>query len=168
MQDTLIVQNYGVFWERAHLDAGSKGPGNRGTLNGFRRRDKNAVDFRRQRGIYVLYEGLDIASQRVAYVGQTGSGEQRLLRRLHHHERDHLWNRWQRFSWLGFLPVSAEHQLDEIPTSGFEVGLSTALDQLESTLIQLLEPLLNKQGPKWHGAKQYFQVPIEADEKDDA
>jgi hypothetical protein len=37
------------------------------------------------------------------------------------------------------------------------VGVDITLDQFEASLIQLMEPLLNKQGPKWHGAVEYFQ-----------
>lgn len=165
MTSTLIVQNYGVFWERSHVDFGSKGPGGKGTLKGFRRRAPVPVDFSRQRGIYVLYEGSDINTQRVVYVGQTGAGAQRLLKRLRDHTNDHLWNRWQRFSWLGFLPVTEDHQLDDASERLFsEVVLGSALDQMEATLIQLLEPLMNKQGPKWHGARQYFQIAVQEEE----
>ena len=160
----LIVRNYGVFWERNRVDFGTKGPGNRGQLLGFKRGTPTPADLRGQRGIYVLYEGTDINLQRVVYVGQTGAGHQRLLKRLRDHTNDHLWNRWQRFSWAGFLDIGPDFKV--LNVSDESVGnilFETALDQLEATLIQLLEPLLNKQGPKWHGAKQYFQLQVDDD-----
>ena len=164
MTAQLIVQNYGTFWERSRV-FGNKGPGGKGSLTGFRRREPAAIDFRAQRGIYILYEGAEINTQRVVYVGQTGSGGQRLLKRLRDHTNDHLWNRWQRFSWLGFEAVSELNVLNNTSDQIFgNVDLATALDQVESLLIHLLEPLLNRQGAQWHGARQYFQIAVEESE----
>ena len=154
-----IVKNYGVFWERDKVAFGRKGPGNKGVLEGHCSGAKATVDFSKQRGIYVLYEGPTINLQRVSYVGQTGKGGKRLLSRLRDHTSDHLWNRWNRFSWLGFLAVN-NNLTDLIHKDKTAIGavpFETALDQLEASLIDLLEPLLNKQGAKWHGAVEYFQ-----------
>lgn len=155
-----IVKTYGIFWERDKVDFGAKGRGNGGRLVGHCDGSKaTTVDFAEQRGIYVLYEGPAINLQRVVYVGQTGDGNKRLLSRLRDHTRDHLWNRWNRFSWLGFLDVNqaGDALIHKDKSAIGPVPINTALDQLEAALIDLMEPLLNKQGAQWHGAVQYFQ-----------
>lgn len=51
----LIVQTYGIFWERANVDFGTKGLGNKGVLIGHSDMSKTkTVDFELQRGIYIL------------------------------------------------------------------------------------------------------------------
>jgi hypothetical protein len=155
-----IVRNFGLFWERDQITWGAPGPGNAGHLCGRRGSPNDSVvDFREQRGIYVLYEGADIPSQRVVYVGQAGSGQNDLFHRLRNHRDYHLWNRWQRFSWLGFLSVGVGSRLVHKSKAALgNIDLSTALDQIEAILIALMEPLKNRQGPQWKGAHEYFQV----------
>lgn len=156
---SLIVRSYGVFWSRDQVKFGSPGAGNRGSLLGSIGDGKLEVDFRRQRGIYILYEGSDINSQRVVYIGQAGASNHRLFGRLKAHTRDHLWNRWSRFSWLGLLDVDPQGQLIDSEDNGIgEISVGVALNQMEAMLISLLEPLLNRQGPKWNGATEYFQL----------
>lgn len=72
--------------------------GHPGKLLGAASRSSKAhpVDFRVQRGIYALY-----ADYELVYVGQTGSGDDRLFKRLKSHRNDHLSERWNRFSWFG-------------------------------------------------------------------
>lgn len=154
----MIIRNYGLFWERDQLAVGKKGPGNKGELLGYSKGDKSATDFRDQSGIYVLYEGASINTHRVVYIGQTGAGNQRLLARLRQHTNDHLWNRWQRFSWLGFLAIGNNRKLiHKQKTALGNIAVATGLDQIEASLISLLDPLLNRQGPQWHGAVEFYQ-----------
>jgi hypothetical protein len=120
---------------------------------------KVPVDFREQRGIYILYEGQSIASQRVVYIGQAGAGTNDLFHRLRNHRDGDLWNRWQRFSWLGFLTVGEGKTLKHKRKAAIgHVDFPTALDQVEGVLMALFEPLKNKQGPKMRGAQEYWQV----------
>ena len=106
----------------------------------------------------MLYEGQDINLHRLVYMGQTGAGNKRLLSRLRDHSNDHLWNRWNRFSWLGISAVGKDFCLNHSDKQAIgNIKVNVALDQLEASIIQLMEPLLNKQGPKWHGACEYFQ-----------
>jgi hypothetical protein len=158
---TRIVQNYGLFWERETVTwgtPGGKGKG-KGHLRGYLKAESASVDFRDQRGIYILYEGQSIAQQRVVYIGQAGAGAKTLFNRLSDHRKDHLWNRWQRFSWFGLLDVGKGNVLTHADKSGVgHLGVSVALNQIEGILIALLEPLQNKQGPKWAGANEYFQL----------
>jgi uncharacterized protein (UPF0248 family) len=154
----MIIRNYGLFWERDKLAVGKKGSGNRGELLGYSKGDKAPTDFRDQSGIYVLYEGSSINTHRVVYIGQTGAGNQRLLARLRQHTNDHLWNRWQRFSWLGFLAIGNNKKpIHKKKAALGNIAVAIGLDQIEASLISLLDPLLNRQGPQWHGAVEYYQ-----------
>jgi hypothetical protein len=106
-----VIQNFGLFWERDHIEWGSRGQGHAGHLKGYVKNPQFPVDFREQRGIYVLYEGDNIATQRAVYVGQAGAGQNDLFHRLRDHNTKELWNRWQRFSWFGFLNVGNTREL---------------------------------------------------------
>lgn len=158
-----IIRNYGIHWEREHIQWGTRGKGNQGNLYGFQRYDGTNtinVDFRNQAGVYVLYEGSDIPSQRVVYVGQAGGrSDQRLFDRLKQHSKNDLWNRWQRFSWFGLFDVGVNNQLIRTDSSKkVSVGVPDALNHVEGILITILEPLKNKQGASWRKeATQYFQ-----------
>jgi hypothetical protein len=154
-----IIQNFGLFWERSEIQWGTRGRGRAGDLKGFATSPRTPVDFREQRGIYVLYEGTSIATHRVIYIGQAGAGTRDLFHRLRDHREDELWNRWQRFSWFGFLAVGAAKELIHVNKAAVsKVGFSTALDQVEAVLISLFEPVKNQQGPRWKGATEYFQL----------
>lgn len=161
----LIVRNFGLFWDRENIHWGSPGPNDPGHLRGYAKKLEHFVDFREQRGIYVLYEGASIVGQRVVYIGQAGAGKNDLFHRLRSHRDDELWNRWQRFSWLGFLAVGRNRELiHRQKESVGNIDFSTALDQVEAVLIAFLEPLKNKQGPKWQGAREYLQWHVEPQE----
>jgi hypothetical protein len=49
-----VIQNFGVFWERAQINWGTRGPGNAGHLKGYLANPKFPVDFREQRGIHEI------------------------------------------------------------------------------------------------------------------
>ncbi len=148
-----IIQCYGLFWERSKVTFGT-GTGHKGSLVGHFEGAAKSSELKKQKGIYILYEGATIADQRVVYVGQTDA----LLARLRNHTNNHLWNRWQRFSWFGFLKMGANRlPTHQNKTAVGNVTVAEALDIVEATQIVSLEPLLNKQGPQWHGAVEYFQ-----------
>lgn len=157
----LAIKNYGHFWSRDLIDWGNRGPGNQGTLKGARSPFAEAAqaDFRSQIGIYCLFS----QSREVVYVGQTGAGEQRLWKRLRQHSRGPLRNRWSSFSWFGFLGVGEDGQLLEAqnPEQQINGQYIQALNEIEAVLLQILEPRLNKQGPRWgngaNGTVEYFQ-----------
>ena len=97
----LAIKNYGHYWSRNLVNWGTRGKNNSGDMLGYLidNRKPRVTDFRDQIGIYVLY-----AEQReVVYIGQAGSGGQQLFLRLRQHTRDHLRDRWQYFSWFGFV-----------------------------------------------------------------
>jgi hypothetical protein len=154
-----VIQNFGLFWERDHIDWGSRGPGHAGHLKGYLANPEFPVDFREQRGIYVLYEGESIATQRTVYVGQAGAGQHDLFHRLRNHRDDDLWNRWQRFSWFGFLQAGNNRRLVHKTKAAIgTVDFPAALNQVEAVIMALFEPVKNRQGPRWHGAKGYRQL----------
>jgi hypothetical protein len=150
----LVIKTFGLLWERKYIHWGWGGK--RGHLKGYRRGIKEA-DFREQRGIYVLYD----KDMRPVYVGQTGKGKYgNLFNRLGVHEDDHLWNRWQYFSWFGICGVNKNGSLHLADRADRRVHGRTpqALDESEGILIHVLEPHLNKQGARWKNVRQFWQV----------
>lgn len=148
----MLIRNYGLFWrrDRIHWGAGK----NKGHLKGVlaKRRTSEAVDFRYQQGVYALYdEGFNLV-----YVGQAGTGRNRLFSRLRQHKTDHLADRWSRFSWFGVLDV-----LDGLLSGKREKGrpkLNVMLNHVEGILIAVSEPPNNRQGGRFgDDVKQFLQ-----------
>jgi hypothetical protein len=159
----LAIRNFGHFWSRDLVDWGTPGWGGAGSVLGYRLVDlkPSVVDFRDQIAVYVLFT----AEREVVYIGQTGAGNQRLFSRLRHHSRRELRDRWSNFSWFGLRAVNRNGTLSsqQQPDSRVKGSNQRALDEVESVLLQLFEPRLNKQGPRW-GAKttEFYQyVPWE-------
>ena len=109
------------------------------------------INFRRQRGIYALY-----ADYELVYLGQTGAGDQRLWGRLRAHKRDHLADRWNRFSWFGTQWVTTAGTLSA-DTGAKTESIAATLNILEAVSIAIAEPRLNLQRGKWGDATKYFQ-----------
>ncbi len=147
-----IIQSYGLRWEESYVYWG-KGQ-QAGSLLGVpaRARSSPAIDFRGQIGIYVLY-----SNHNPIYIGQTGSGQQKLLRRLKKHTRDTLAGRWDKFSWFGLRSVLANGNLSA-ETMRATASVAKALDHIEAVLIAATEPALNKQGGRFKGGVKYLQV----------
>jgi len=147
----MLVRNFGVHWERNYINYGRGRV--RGHLRGYR--SGKQADFREQIGVYVLSDK-DLLP---VYIGQAGSGQHTLFDRLKRHERDHLWNRWEHFSWFGFRRVNQNGSLsqhDDVDKS-FKATGRQLLNEIEGALITVLEPRLNKQGARWKDAEEYFQ-----------
>jgi hypothetical protein len=146
-----IIRSYGVHW---HIDRVFWGRQNvRGNLLGAASRNARArpVDFREQRGIYVLY-----ADYEIVYIGQAGAGIHRLFNRLNAHRTDHLSERWNRFSWFGTQWVTKTGELSK-DTQAVQDSTEIALNILEAVSIAIAEPRLNLQRGRWGKAQQYFQ-----------
>lgn len=158
-----MIRSYGVHWhvDRVFWDRP-------GTLLGAASRSARArpVDFRWQRGIYALYADYDLV-----YVGQTGAGNDRLFARLKEHKKDHLSERWNRFSWFGtqWVTTAKELSADTAHVSG---SVEATLNILEAVAIAVSEPRLNLQRGKWGEATKYFQwwdrSDAEEEEEEDA
>ena len=160
----LAIRNFGHFWSRNLVNWGSQGSGGQGSLDGYYldNRKPYLVDFWGQIGIYVLFT----ANREVVYIGQVGSGDQRLGLRLRAHTRNNLRDRWNYFSWFGMRQANingGKLSEQQKPSSSCNGTNSMALDEVEAVLIQLFEPRLNKQGPKWgQDTVEFFQyVPRE-------
>ena len=147
-----MIQSYGLHWSRDKVFWGRQR--NSGALLGAASRSRNAkiIDFREQRGIYVLY-----ADYELVYIGQTGARNDRLFKRLRSHKTDHLSERWNKFSWFGTQWVTTAGELSK-DTASINENIAPALNILEAVSIAISEPRLNLQRGKWGEAKQYYQI----------
>jgi len=137
-----IVTSFGMFWRRdgIHWTPAPK-------LLGSQKAEATPVDFYKQLGIYLLYDGRE-----VIYVGRTT--DRPLGRRLYEHISDRLAVRWDRFSWFGLLPVSETGTLETLPTS-FEA--TKIIPALEAILIEAMEPRQNRKRGDDLSAVEYIQ-----------
>lgn len=157
-----MILGYGLHWKADRVFWGW--PKVSGTLLGAASRSTKArpVDFRFQRGIYVLY-----ADYELVYIGQTGAGNDRLFNRLKAHKSDHLSERWNRFSWFGTQWVTKANKLST-DTASLSQSVEAGLNVLEAVSIAVAEPRLNLQRGKWGEATQYYQYwERDGDEEDD-
>ena len=112
----------------------------------------DAIDFREQSGVYVLY-----AEYQMIYVGQAGVGNQKLFNRLKQHTRDALAGRWNRFSWFGIRRVLANRNLSA-EKDAKHTTLENVLNHIEAILIHAGEPQHNRQGGRFGDeVTQYLQ-----------
>lgn len=131
-----------MFWRKENIDW-TPTP----RLLGIQQIGAESVDFNKQLGIYLLYDGRE-----VIYVGR--STDRPLGRRLYEHTLDRLSARWDRFSWFGLLPVSEKGELGELPLS-FEAN--KLIPALEAILIEALEPRQNRKRGDDLAAVEYLQ-----------
>jgi hypothetical protein len=137
-----IVTSFGMFWRRNAVEWIATP-----RLLGMQQIGATPVDFNRQLGIYLLYDGRE-----VIYVGRTT--DRPLGRRLFEHTLDRMSTRWDRFSWFGLLPVSEDGQLGSLPET-FEAA--KLIPALEAILIESLEPRQNRKRGDDLAAVEYLQ-----------
>ena len=160
-----MIWNYALHWREDRVWWGS--PGYAGCLYGATNRnapEENIIDFREQVGIYALYADYDLI-----YIGQTGTGNNKLFHRLNAHRSDHLSERWDRFSWFGVLPVTKRNELGSHNTALEYTGgyrnndpqgfMASALNIFEAVSIAISEPRLNLQRGNWNAedVPQFYQ-----------
>lgn len=161
-----LIKNFGLFWDADSVNWGGRKKEPYFLIGYDAHHKKRLASFDRQIAIYVLYD----SSLKPIYIGQVGSGDQRLYKRLKQHKvSDHLAGRWNTFSWFGLLTVVKKkeeksfenkpvHKLeDRTADKVFSATGTILLDQFESILLAGAEPSLNKQGPKWHKAENFKQ-----------
>lgn len=156
----MLVTSFGLFWRADEIEW-FPGKGNRNDFKLLGRIGKNrpslrVADFRRQQGIYILFDQYG-----PAYVG-LAKGD-RLGARLHDHHGDHLAGKWDRFSWFGFNPVGPTADghgvlsLNE-PRRDVTDNTSTTIGDLEALLIAAMGPKLNQQKMRFENAVRWEQV----------
>ncbi len=150
----MLFKNYGLFWRQESVFWGRGS--NKGHLKGVlaSARTAEAIDFRNQQGVYVLYDD----SFQIVYIGQAGSGEnQRLFSRLKRHRKDALAERWERFSWFGVREVLMSGRL-KAEKMRVAPSIGDVLNHVEAVLIAAAEPTHNRQGGRFgDNVEQYLQ-----------
>jgi hypothetical protein len=139
-----VVSSFGMYWSRNAIEWISNP-----RILGMQQIGAEAVDFSRQSGIYLLYDGRE-----VIYVGR--ATERPLGKRLYEHTLDRLSSRWDRFSWFGVLPVSEDGTLGKLPDS---FNSSNLLAALEAILIEAMEPRQNRKRGDDLASVEYIQKP---------
>jgi hypothetical protein len=137
-----IISSFGMFWRRDMIDWVSTPK-----VLGMQQIGAQPVDFHKQLGIYLLYDGRE-----VIYVGR--ATDRALGRRLYEHTADRLSSRWDRFSWFGLLPVSESGVLGSLPDSYLAAKIIPAV---EAILIEALEPRQNRKRGDDLSAVEYIQ-----------
>lgn len=137
-----IVTSFGMYWRKEAVEWTSTPK-----LLGMQQIGATPVDFNKQLGIYLLYDGRE-----VIYAGRTT--DRPLGRRLYEHTFDRLSARWNRFSWFGLLPVSDKGEIGELPETYAAAKLIPAL---EAILIEALEPRQNRKRGDDLAAVEYLQ-----------
>jgi hypothetical protein len=139
-----IINAFGIYWNR-NLVHWKSTP----DLLGIQQVGATEVNFRDQKGIYLLHDGRE-----TIYIGQ--AIEQSLGKRLKDHTSDRLAGRWDRFSWFGFYPVTDDAKLN-LDAKFKDFTIQNLGDILEAILIESIEPRQNrKQGNSFQGI-EYLQ-----------
>jgi len=137
-----IIHSFGMYWQRDLVVWR-----NDLKMYGKQQAFSKAVDFGKQKGIYILYD-----HHTVAYVGR--AIDRPLGKRLYEHTVDRLGSRWNRFSWFGLLDVTQDGNLRE---TRFNSSLATLVATLEALLIEALEPPQNRKRGDDFSAIEYIQ-----------
>jgi len=137
-----VITSFGMFWRREAIEWV-----NNPKILGMQQIGAAPVDFLKQTGIYLLYDGREII-----YVGR--ATERPLGKRLYEHTHDRLSSRWDRFSWFGVLPVSDTGTLGTLNDT---FQMSKLLPALEAILIEALEPRQNRKRGDDLSAVEYIQ-----------
>lgn len=137
-----LIHSFGMYWQR-DLVVWRNDP----KMYGKQQALSKAVDFGKQKGIYILYD-----HHTVVYVGR--SIDRPLGKRLFEHTVDRLGSRWNRFSWFGLLDVTQEGNLRE---TALNASLASLVSTLEALLIEALEPPQNRKRGDDFSAIEYIQ-----------
>lgn len=154
----MIIGSYGMFWERDLVDWDAR-PwqllGRRGLNSGTLR----MADFRRARGVYILYNDLN-----VYYVG-LASSRNGIGGRLRDHLKDEHGSGWTRFSWFAF---DSPDESDEPDVDGViqvvdqygsvELDTKVLIRDLEALLQAATQPSANKSVTKFRDGEEWLQV----------
>lgn len=158
----MIIGAYGMFWDRDLVDWEARSwrlLGRRGLNSGTLR----IADFRRARGVYILYNDIN-----VYYVG-LASSKNGIGSRLHDHLKDEHGSGWTRFSWFVFDSPedSGETDADGVIRvdnhyGSVELDTPVLIRDLEALLQAATQPSANKSTTKFREGKEWFQVATRA------
>lgn len=154
----MIIGSYGMFWERDLVDWDAR-PwqllGRQGLNSGTLR----IADFRRARGVYILYNDLN-----VYYVG-LASSRNGIGGRLRDHLKDEHGFGWTRFSWFAFDSPddSAEPGTDGVievvdQYGSVELDTKVLIRDLEALLQAATQPSANRSVTKFREGEEWLQV----------
>lgn len=154
----MLIGAYGTFWDRDLVDWSARSwrlLGRQGLNAGTLR----IADFRRARGVYILYNEIN-----VYYVGLAAS-QSGLGGRLHDHLKDEHGSRWTRFSWFAFDSPDDEGALEAEGIihvgnqyDSVEMDTPVLIRDLEALLQAATQPLANKSVTKFREASEWLQV----------
>jgi hypothetical protein len=154
------VTSFGLFWRRDEV-TWQPGQGNRDTFRllgrlGQNRGSLRVCNFRKQQGIYILYDEYG-----PCYTGLTRA--QGLGKRLRDHIEDDLGDCWDRFSWFGFNSIiSPDKNTGVSAISDHEEDITdnthTTIADLEALLINILGTKHNSSKMKFNSAERWKQV----------
>ena len=137
-----IISSFGMFWRKDAVEWSATPK-----LLGMQQIGATPVNFFKQLGIYLLYDGRE-----VIYVGRTT--DRPLGRRLYEHTIDRMSARWDMLSWFGLLPVSEAGSLGSLPC---QYNAAKLIPALEAILIEALEPRQNRKRGDDLAAVEYLQ-----------
>ncbi len=156
----MLIKAYGLFWRADEVDW-NPGTGNRNQFRllgriGWTGGRIIAADFRRQRGLYILYNDYG-----PYYVGLNRLRD--LGTRLKEHQHDLHAGKWDRFSWFGFCSVLEARdetglQVNRLITD-YAIGSPTQeIADMEALLIKALGTPVNLKKMRFRSAKEWVQV----------
>ena len=153
----MIIGAYGTFWDRELVDWSARSwqlLGRRGLNTGT----LQIADFRRARGVYILYNDIN-----VYYVG-LASSQHGLGLRLKAHLKDEHGSKWTRFSWFAFDSPEDDSDRDDqgilqvVRYDGIELDTPVLIRDLEALLQAAMQPFANKSATKFHEGAEWLQV----------
>lgn len=151
----MLFGGCGLFWQRDLVDWKARGWRLLGRHN-IKTGSIQVCDFRRARGVYVLYDDLGVFYVGLS-VGKNGIGA-----RLKDHTTDELKDGWTRFSWISFdSPASAPGPDGVYPVrqrKQINSTTSVAVRELEALLQAVTGPYSNRNTTHFKSALEWVQV----------
>lgn len=151
----MLIGAFGRFWDREAVDFERRGwrlLGRQGLNTGT----IQIADFRRARGVYILYNEVG-----VYYVG-LAAGKQGLGGRLKDHTLDDHYGGWSRFSWFSFDDVGDERDADgvRLVLPADEIGAETPvlIRDVEALLQVAMQPFANRSETRFKAGSEWLQV----------
>lgn len=157
----MLIRAYGLFWRVDEINWRREELGGERFMllgrRGINRPKLQLADFRRQSGLYILYN--DYGPYYVGLARENSLGG-RLKR---HHLKDHHRGKWDRFCWFGFRSVLTKRdadglrQLKPLPIRA-RGQMHYQIGELEALLISALGLERNVAKMKFPGARPWEQV----------